>query len=247
MYGNNTNPGIIPQSLKYLFEEIKKRTECTFELKTSCFEIYNEIFIDLLCIDNEFKCNAVTVNKIANVERVVNLKKTEIKTEQDFHAVLEIANKNRKTAATHRNADSSRSHAAIQIDLLAKSAKQHIESNILLLDLAGSENSNDHFNETSNSNNTKKDRKIEMSNINKSLSGLRIVVESLISKQPAIDFRSYKLTHFLKPYLTTNTKTLMITTASQETQYYTASKTSMEFAQSMGKIRTNDLKKNTFN
>lgn len=109
--------------------------------------------------------------------------------------------------------------------------------------MAGSENLNDHINGAGASNSeNNQNRKMEMSKINKSNSGLRSVVESIVSKQPWTDFRSYKLTHFLKPHLTSNTKTLMITTASQEMRFFTASKISMEFAQSMKNVRITALK-----
>lgn len=109
MYGNSRSAGIIPRSFNYLLEEINKRIEYKFELKMSCFQIYNESFNDLLCIDNK----AVAIKTVDNVEKLVNLEKADIETEHDFHAALEMASKNRKTAATDRNKESSRSHAAI--------------------------------------------------------------------------------------------------------------------------------------
>jgi kinesin family protein 6/9 len=40
--------GLIPRSLSYIFEEIRRRTDCNFKVSVSYLEIYNEFGYDLL-------------------------------------------------------------------------------------------------------------------------------------------------------------------------------------------------------
>lgn len=239
MYGSNKNQGVIPRSVKFLLEAIKRRDGYDFEIKASCFEIYNETFIDLL--HTGLKRNVIMIQKVGDVEKVMNLEEIDIKTEQDFDSVLKSASKNRKTGSTLRNSESSRSHVAFQISLVAKSGSERIASNIVFVDLAGMENFNDHLASSTTTSMKHQDRKLEMSKINQSLSSLRVCVEGLSKKTDDTHFRSSKLTHFLKPYLTKNTKTLLITTISQEKKYFASSKSSFEFAQLMRKIRIGDM------
>lgn len=242
MYGSGNNLGVVPRSVKYLLEEIK-RCDASIVVKASCFEIYNETLVDLLHVGP--KRNIVTIQTVGEVQKVVNLKEIDITTRENFDSVLDLASKGRKIGATQRNTDSSRSHVVFQINLSAKSG---IASNIVFVDLAGMENSNDHLAPTTiinenNANQQEKIRKLEMSKINQSLSSLRVYVEGLSKKSNDLAYRSSKLTYFLKPYLTKNTKTALITTVSQDKKYFASSKMSFEFAQMVKQIRIGDVKK----
>mmetsp|Transcript_33632 Transcript_33632/g.30545 ORF Transcript_33632/g.30545 Transcript_33632/m.30545 type:complete len:81 (-) Transcript_33632:181-423(-) len=54
MKGNEENPGLIPQSMKRIFEKIESANEdLKFEVKCSYIEIYNESLIDLLDDQNK--------------------------------------------------------------------------------------------------------------------------------------------------------------------------------------------------
>lgn len=235
MFGKTSDPGIVPRGIEFLIHQEK------FSLCCSFFEIYNETFIDLLREESEQKQNPVEIH-LKNIgsgksaERVSNLKEVQIQSIEQFQEAFKSANERRATAETLRNQDSSRSHAVIQISLKGLSCEKNkqIESNIILLDFAGCENSNDHLVDNNGSK-----RSAEMSNINKSINRFETVLDGLGKKQAFVDFRSSKLTHLLKPCLSTNTKTLIITTAAQELKYISASKAALKVASSANRIKMN--------
>lgn len=236
MEGSSSDLGVLPQSIGYLLGNMSDHQK----MKSSFFEIYNETLNDLLegskqeCAKKVeiFSCQTSNGDTI---QRAVNLKEVAICDLQEFSENLARANQRRNVSATDRNPNSSRSHAVIQITLTENDA---ITSNIMFLDLAGSESSNDHMDGTD-----KNTRLSEMSNINKSVTQLRNVIEGLKNNLTAVDFRSSKLTYLLKPSLTRKCKTLIITTMSQETKYLSSSKTSLALAQSAGQIKFETKKK----
>lgn len=228
--------GIIPRSIDYLLQVMPGYYKFTL----NCFEIYNETFIDLLMDQSTNQTKSIAIYN----EKVTNLQSIEIDSAEKFNLTLKEAIGRRKKSATFRNSSSSRSHAVFQIELqgqYANAQNQIIKSKIIFLDLAGCENATDHFDSTESNK-----RQIEMKNINTSVSNFRTVIESL--KKGALgDFRSSKLTHFLKPCLTQNTKTLLLTTISQETKHLSSSKESLLLAQSASHIKINGVKKNLHN
>lgn len=223
--------GIIPRSVEYILQAIPGH----YKFFVKCFEIYNETFIDLM--NKSIK----QTKSIAISEHVANLQSIEIDSAERFNVTLKEAIERRQKSATSRNASSSRSHAVFQIELQGQYANAHaqiIKSNIIFLDLAGCENATDHFDDIESNK-----RQIEMKNINLSVSNFRTVIESL-KKGDVADYRSSKLTHFLKPYLTQNTKTLLLTTISQETKHLSSSKETLLLAQSAGQIQIKGVKPN---
>ena len=201
--------GMIPRSMKYLIECIPGQ----YQFKAHFFEIYNESLIDLL------KENSHTDSKrIAIYDgKVTNLETVEIKTASQFNEILRNVDSRRKKSETTRNSCSSRSHGVIQIEVKGKfvnNESKRVESNIMFLDLAGCENANDHLHNTNRGT-----TQTEMAKINKSVTNFQTVIESLKNGDLAPDFRSSKLTHLLKPCLTTNTKTSIITNISQEDKF----------------------------
>lgn len=218
MYGSETDVGIIPNSIDLLVENFQNG-----EIHCSFFEIYNEIVVDLLKKDNP--------TKILN-GRVTNLVEHHIQSADQFNKILAIANGNRTIAATQRNQGSSRSHGVVQVRLNGSQNNKPFESYFILLDLAGVENANDHLDEIE-----KSKRAVEMSNINKSVSALRTVVETLTKGSGFPDFRSSKLTHVLKPCLSTNFKTMFIATVSQQYKYFATSKDTLSLAKAAIKIK----------
>lgn len=239
MIGSQRDFGIIPRSFDYLLKCIPG----LHQFKLSCFEIYNENIKDLLSEDNSHS-KPITIQSTAQSigAHVANLEAIEIDSVGQFNEKLNKVVERRKKSATARNASSSRSHAVIQIGLEGQFANKNcerIKSSVTFLDLAGCENFNDHLD--TNSRGTTQN---EMTKINQSLNNFHTVIESLRKREPHTDFRSSKLTHFLKPCLTLNTKTIMITTISQEKKYLATSKASLAITESAGKIQINDVKKN---
>lgn len=229
MEGTISELGVLPQSIGFLLTNMISQ----HKMNVSFYEIYNETLYDLLKESTD-DCKKIDIftcqtSNGAKVERVTNLKEVQISNRQEFCEILAKVNQRRKVSATDRNLQSSRSHAVIQISLRTSGT---VASNIMFLDLAGSENLNDHSNSNDDNN-----RVLEMRNINKSVGQLRNVIESLKKKESAVDYRSSKLTYLLKPSLTRNCKTLIITTISQATKYFTSSKESMALAQSAAQIK----------
>merc|ERR1719158_927932 len=111
---------------------------------------------------------------------------------------------NRSVLATDMNEESSRSHSIVQVKTVCRSRKDGREyiGRINLIDLAGSEN----VNKSGVSGQGMK----EAQNINKSLSALGDVVQSLVAKNPHCPYRNSKLTMMLKDSLGGDSKTLMI-------------------------------------
>lgn len=231
MYRSTADCGIIPRSIEFLLKNGRSHVD----LHCSIFEIYNETFIDLLRYTGE----AVDKPVCLMMDQISNVKEVCIESITHFNEVLKEANDRRKIASTQRNHGSSRSHAIVRLRLSGTSNEKNFESTLMLLDLAGTENANDHLDEAG------RDKRIaEMGKINKSVSRLRAVIEDLKKGETDTDFRSSKLTHLLKPCLTKNTNTLLITTISPEVKYLSASKESLGLAKSAIKIKIKNVKQN---
>lgn len=240
MNGTEQDLGLVPKCIEFL---INSKPKCNLEIRCSMFEIYNEVFNDLLYdgtapskISIQLQ-NAITGDKI---ERVGNVAEILIDSLEQFNELSALAYKRRKVAATHRNNQSSRSHAILQFKLNGISEDKRFESYLLLLDLAGVECSDDHLSADQN-------RLKEMMKINTSIFAFGSMIENLRKGCQVIDFRSSKLTRLLKPYITSNSKTLIIATAAQDTKYLATSKNSLSLASSARKISLKNVKKNVAN
>lgn len=223
MYGCKTNTGVIPNAIQFLIEN---NQNC--EIHCSSYEIYNENIVDLL--KNEDTKNLV---KIQN-ERVMNLARYTIQSTDQIDSILATASSNRTNAATGRNDGSSRSHAVFELTINGIHNGKNFQTHLNLLDLAGAESSNDHLN-----GDDKPKRTVEMSNINKSVSALKTMIESLKSKASHIESRNSKLTHLLKPCFTKSFKTLIVATCSQDSKYLATSRETLSLAKSASKININ--------
>lgn len=98
------------------------------------YEIYQGQLHDLL--NNRKKLHAREDNKGSVV--ISGLKEYEIVNVEGLMQVFEYGNNARSTGSTNANADSSRSHAIMQIVLKDRSTKS-VEGKLSFIDLAGSE------------------------------------------------------------------------------------------------------------
>lgn len=217
MEGCDSDPGVIINSIDYLIN----LQNGSLEIKCSIAEIYIEKFTDLLKGESDGSEGSEWVC---------------IKSLDDFMQAFASAKKRRKVAATQRNGDSSRSHAIVQFNLKGKRNDKIFESNLLIIDLAGAENANDHLSTGDTATRSK-----EMNSINQSLSSFGAVLQKLKNNEFA-DCRSSLLTKFLKPSLTCNTKTLLLTTVSQENKYFSSSKHSLCQAETAKGIKISNVK-----
>ena len=257
MLGNDDNPGIMPYTLKELFNEIKLYPEKEFKIKLWYLEIYNENIRDLL------------VNHSENLELredpirglIVNgITEKETSSSEDILSLLKRGNKNRTTEETDANEASSRSHAILQIIVSSKD-KENInnintvnktkDSNnntikfgkLSLIDLAGSERVS--------ISGSKGMRLIEGGNINKSLLVLGNCINALCESnikgnKPHIPYRDSKLTRLLKDSLGGNSRTVMIANVSPFIYNFDDTYNTLKYAERAKHIKTK-INKNIIN
>lgn len=226
------NRGLQPRVLDSLFKEIQAKdtpsSETEYLVKCSYYEIYNEQIMDLLNptsgnlqVREDFKkgifVDNLTEEVVSNSESAVNL--------------LIKGARNRHVGATNMNIESSRSHSVFSLTLESKSEKDGITnfktSMFHFVDLAGSERQKLTA--------TVGERLKEASNINKSLTVLGSVINSLVEiaegKKVHIRYRDSKLTFLLKDSLGGNSKTSIIANISPSSCSFSETLSTLKFAQ----------------
>ncbi|KAJ3239750.1 Kinesin-like protein kif19 [Chytriomyces hyalinus] len=227
MQGTPENPGIMPQTLDHLFQQIKKAsriqtshgnanhahqnsnnaTSQSYKVTLSYLEIYNENIRDLLSGRPDYLElweDRLRGSVVSGIERV------EAKTAADVLDWLEKGNLNRTQEATGANEASSRSHAVLQVFVVKRTCNkkgQYTEQNgkLSMIDLAGSERAADTKNRGM--------RMIEGASINRSLLALGNCINALSDDSGGgkyVNYRDSKLTRLLKDSLGGNCKTVMI-------------------------------------
>lgn len=203
--------GVIPRSLRYLFDLIdeseKQTPESQYICRGSYIEIYNEYVYDLL--DPLQTQRAVR----EDIKRGVYVDGVTQELIPDHHAALKLFQRgiaNRHVSETAMNRESSRSHAVFTLTIQSKVLRNgtfHLrESKLNMVDLAGSERQRD----------TKSDnaRLKEAANINKSLLCLGGVINALSEiangTQRHVHYRDSKLTFLLRDSLGGNSVTYII-------------------------------------
>lgn len=194
MLGNVNYPGILPCSLKNLFDLLemkKKETNFNYNLYCSYVEIYNEIIHDL--IGDSTGCKIIEDNNYGLI--VSDAQRVCINSFEEGVQLKDIGEEKRQYKNTIINEYSSRSHTIFQLFL--ETSTQDNDSNTVykkysllnLVDLAGSERVNK--DENNNTNN-------ETGYINKSLFALANVINKLSeNKNIHIPYRDSKLTRLL--------------------------------------------------
>jgi hypothetical protein len=194
MLGNVDYPGILPCSLKNLFDLLemkKKEINFNYNLYCSYVEIYNEIIHDL--IGDSTGCKIVEDNNYGLI--VSDAQRVCINSFEEGVQLKDLGEEKRQYKNTIINEYSSRSHTIFQLFL--ETSTQGNDSNTVykkysllnLVDLAGSERVNK--DENNNTNN-------ETGYINKSLFALANVINKLSeNKNIHIPYRDSKLTRLL--------------------------------------------------
>jgi chromosome segregation ATPase len=217
MLGTPTDPGISPRLVDDLFAHVDRNSNPALKITVECmfFEIYNEKVRDLFnkkSKSGEYENPRIRTHQSKGVY-VEGLLRKECTDAAMTKALIEKGTEERAVAETQMNAASSRSHAIFQIvvhqmDGLKGTKKT---SYINLVDLAGSERIQ--LSKVQGS------ALVEATNINKSLSTLRRVIDVLIEnsqtkKQQVPPFRESILTYVLSDSLGGNSKSQMIATIS---------------------------------
>ena len=196
MLGNVNYPGILPCSLKNLFdllEKEKKEKNMNYNLYCSYIEIYNEIIHDL--IGDSTGCKIIEDNKYGLI--IPEAQKICINSFEEGIQLKDIGEEKRQYKDTIINEYSSRSHTIFQLYLETsihddrKNTIRNKYSLLNLVDLAGSERINKDERNTNNNIN-------ETGYINKSLFALSNVINKLSeNKNNYIPYRDSKLTRLL--------------------------------------------------
>ena len=206
MLGTISKEGIMTRSITDLFKLVNSKKNNEFKMEVSYIEIYNEIIRDLLS-----EGNVIDIHEDPNIGVILQgVKEIEVENNDNFYDLLEIGNRKRTTGSTNNNETSSRSHAALRINLYNqdRNSKNLISGKFILVDLAGSEKT------SINSNNNNIVRQTEGKNINKSLLALGVCINALATKNKFIPWRNSKLTRILKDCLGGNSRIVMISTIS---------------------------------
>ena len=257
MLGNENNPGIMPLTLRELFNKVNSFNDREYNLKFWYLEIYNENIRDLLKFMAKNKSNSNLDNTDNNINLTTNeyldlredpergivvngITEININNSKDMLKILKRGNRNRTQEATGANETSSRSHAILQVSIEYKDKNSGIDieikySKLSLIDLAGSERASATQNRGI--------RLIEGANINRSLLTLGNCINALCdankgNKKVYIPYRDSKLTRLLKDSLGGNARTVMIANISPAINTFEDTYNTLKYANRAKNIKT---------
>lgn len=219
--------GIIPRAFSHIFGFIDGDKENKkFLVRCSYLEIYNESILDLLSVDRTTKLD-VKEDPDKGIY-VKNLTTVIVKDSAEAERSMLEGSKNRKTASTKMNAESSRSHSIFTLYVEMSEddgadGQRFKAGKLHLVDLAGSERQS--------KTQAEGQQLKEAQKINLSLSALGNVISSLVDgKSKHIPYRDSKLTRLLQDSLGGNTKTVMVAAISPATDNYDETLSTLRYA-----------------
>lgn len=221
--------GIIPRSLDQIFSTMRESAEeYVYEVSMSYVQLYCELLQDLL--EPDFSKTLSIRESTSSDESgssdsgvfIQGLSSFKVTSKEECLNLLRIGHESRSVAETNMNAQSSRSHAAVVLNverrprikmtetaadqLLSpknRSAPKKTSAKLFIVDLAGSER-------VRTSGSTAGVRFNELKSINLSLSALGNCISSLSEKKRHIPFRDSKLTRLLQDSLGGNARTALV-------------------------------------
>ena len=197
MMGKATSPGLYLLAAYDIFTLLQKQEYANLTIWVSFYEIYCGKLFDLLNGRNQLTAREDAKGNIC----IVGLTEKQMTNMSMLMNVIEKGLRARTVGITGANADSSRSHAIIQICI--KNPSNKIHGKISFIDLAGSERAADTID-------TNKQTRIDGAEINKSLLALKECIRALDQDKKHTPFRGSKLTLVLRDSFIGNCKTLMI-------------------------------------
>ncbi|XP_068598298.1 kinesin-like protein KIF28P [Brachionichthys hirsutus] len=237
MLGYGPNKGLVPKLCDRLFQAVRESQETRqCQVFFSMLEIYNEQVVDLLSRGSRTPGGLRVREEQQRGFYVEGLRIVPCESAPQVEQLMEQGTRTRTTAATHMNANSSRSHMLIILQLQQIFSKESItkQSNINLVDLAGSERQR--------SSGSEADRLKEGTAINLSLTTLGNVISSLADvavgkKVVHIPYRDSVLTKLLQSALGGNSRTVMIATLSPADICYEESLSTLRYAERAKRIQ----------
>ena len=146
MLGTDTEPGIMVLTLRDLFSNCRRIEEdptsgIKYKITISYLEVYNELIRDLLTPSGEFldlREDPIKGPTVAGLSEVHTTSTDEVM------RLLQKGNKRRTQEATAANAESSRSHAVLQVSIEKRNSAEGTHAKVQvgklsMIDLAGSE------------------------------------------------------------------------------------------------------------
>ncbi|CAL8279568.1 unnamed protein product [Lota lota] len=198
----NSSTGIYFFATQEVFSLLnhKKYSNLNLSPYVSFFEIYNGKVYDLL----NKKAKLRVMEDERQQVQVVGLEEVFVTQTDDVIKMIEMGSACRTSGQTSANANSSRSHAILQITLRRNDRAASLYSKFSLVDLAGNERGTD---VNSNDRNTL----VETAEINRSLLALKECIRSLGKNSDHIPFRMSTLTKVLRDsFIGERSKTCMI-------------------------------------
>lgn len=199
MLGRGDEPGLYVCAASDIFQRAR---QAEYEVYASFYEIYGRKLFDLL--NNRAKLVArEDGDKVINI---CGLTEHAVGNVQELFAIISEGSASRAAGSTSANADSSRSHAVLQMEVRVSKTQKTV-GRISFIDLAGNERGADTFD---------CDRKTRMegAEINKSLLALKECIRALGMGKSHVPFRGSVLTEVLRDSFLGNSRTTMIATIS---------------------------------
>lgn len=232
---NYAQRGIAPRAISHLFNEIRERSQFSYTVRVSYFEIHNESIYDLLN-PTPFGIQPpdMSIVEDRNGSLIKGLSYLVASNEEEALNYLFDGETNR-TVGTHAlNCSSSRSHCIFTLHVECKSrldlSGDVIVSKLCLVDLAGSER----LSKTNSQGYTLR----EATFINKSLTFLEQVIIALADKKrDHVPYRQSKLTNSLRDSLGGNCNTVMIANIWGESNHVEETISTLKFATRMMSVR----------
>ncbi|CAG9334317.1 unnamed protein product [Blepharisma stoltei] len=229
--------GVLPRCFDYIFNEITREIQMNnsdFLIKCSYLEIYQEQIHDLL--DTSMQ-NLQIREDIKRGIYVDGLIEETVNNAFETYELLRIGAQNRHVGSTSMNKESSRSHSVFTMLIESKHNNNGLmnfrSSRFHLIDLAGSERQK--------ATDAAGERLKEAGKINKSLSALGNVINSLVDisegKSRHVHYRDSKLTFLLKDSLGGNSKTFIIANVSPASSAFSETLSTLKFAQRAKQIK----------
>lgn len=242
--GPEAAPGIVPRSLKELFQIARKLSgRATFIIKTYMLELYQDKLIDLLYNSEHPSAKPPTLDVKKDPKGWVTVQNATVRPVTNHDELSEVFNEGmarRRIAHTAMNTESSRSHLIFSIIIEATDLQTQsvTKGKLSFVDLAGSERLKKSKSEG--------EQMKEAQAINSSLSALGDVISALATDQPHIPYRNHKLTMLMSDSLGGNAKTLMFVNVSPADGNLDETVNSLQYATRVRTIK-NDPKKEVAN
>ena len=146
MIGTAAQPGVMVHTLRDIFCGIAARPAVSYQLSLSYLEVYNEQLRDLLAASSSSAASSLRLREERDGSMsIAGLTQHSPGSAEEVFRMLEKGNARRTQSSTDANAQSSRSHAVLQISLkMRERDPDRLSSRIRtaklsLIDLAGSE------------------------------------------------------------------------------------------------------------